>query len=579
MNDIRRMLRIAALRLFIADVFRAAISTASLAAWVLLALVVVQKLGPWTFPWQTLFGVAAGAVALVSLVIAAVRQPRGLALADEFDRRAGLRETVSTAVLLDGRPDAWSRAVIASASDRVRRVVLRDAMPIAVPSGWRTPLVVLAAAFLVLGLAPRHDLSGLLDRRADAEDGQAEIRSVALEVRSQEEQIREVLAKAGVTLPEEEQEQADPTAADKPKTPEEVKRAALKKLTKLSDELNKMSKSDSAQRLDAMRRALKNLRSPGPGPMQAFARNLARGDFAAAKSELEKLARSIESGEMSDEQKAEAARQIRRLASQMQALAEQRDALRSALEKAGMDPQQAAKLAADPDALKNALEQMQGLSPEQMRSLMNTAMNQQSACESMQSMAGSMAQMAQSMAGTQPSTQAMKKLSEQLTAAEMMQSELRAVGQALQQCRGQMQRLGESMCNNPGNAFCRYGHEGGPGAGIGSATVWNEVDGTQPPADDYVLKSEKTRVRNLGGPVIGSTLVYGAQIRGEARARFGEVARASAVRAAEAVETMQVQHRYRNAVRHYFGRLEALAGQQGEAPGRSDAETPSTDGG
>ncbi|HHN77961.1 MAG TPA: hypothetical protein ENK11_04705, partial [Phycisphaerales bacterium] len=336
MNDIRRMLRIAALRLFIADVFRVAISTASLAAWVLLALVVVQKLGPWTFPWQTVFGVAAGAVALVSLVIAAVRLPRGLVLADEFDRRAGLRETVSTAVLLDGRPDAWSRAVIASAADRVRRVVIRDAMPIAVPSGWRLPLAVLTAAVLILILAPRHDLSGLLNRRADAEAEQAEIRSVALEVRSQVEQIREVLAKAGVTLPEE--EQADTSAADKPKTPEEVKRAALKKLTKLSDELNKMSKSDSAQRLDAMRRALKKLRSPGPGPMQAFARNLARGDFAAAKSALEKMARSIESGEMSDEQKALAAEQLRRLASQMQALAEQRDALRSALEKTGMDP-------------------------------------------------------------------------------------------------------------------------------------------------------------------------------------------------------------------------------------------------
>ncbi|HHN77569.1 MAG TPA: hypothetical protein ENK11_02690 [Phycisphaerales bacterium] len=137
------------------------------------------------------------------------------------------------------------------------------------------------------------------------------------------------------------------------------------------------------------------------------------------------------------------------------------------------------------------------------------------------------------------------------------------------------------MCNNPGYAFCRFGSRSGSGGGIGSTTVWNEVDGTQPPDDDYILKSEKTRVRNLGGPVIGSTLVYGAQVRGEARARFGEVARASAVRAAEAVETMQVQHRYRNAVRHYFGRLEAIAGDDGKASGRSEnaPASPAGDGG
>ncbi len=580
MKDIQRTLRAAAGRLFLADLLRVLVSTATLAACVLLVLVAVQKLGPWTFRWPMIFAAAAGGSVIVSVLIAAARRPRGAALADEFDRRAGLRETVSTAVLLGGRPDAWSRAVVASASERVRRVVLRDVIPVTVPPGWRVPLVLLAAGLLGLRYAPRHDLSGLLNRRAEAEAERAEIRAVALEIRSQEQQIRDVLAEAGIELPEDERADTDPAAAARPGTPEEIKRSALKKLTKLNDELSKMKQGDTAKRLDAMRRALNKLRSPGPGPLDEFARRLARGDFAAAKSALDNLAKSIESGEMTEAQKSEAAEQLRRLASQMEALARQRDALRSALEQAGMDPAEASKLAADPDALKQALEQMQGLSPDQRQSLMNTAMNQQAACDSMQSMAGSMSRLARSMADPSQTMNSLGKLGEQLTEAEMMQAEMRAVNEALRRCSGQMQRLGESMCNNPGfsrsNSSCS-GISPGIGPGIGAAEAWREVDGDAPPADDYILKSEKTRVRNLGGPVIGSTLVYGAQIKGEARARFGEVARASAVRAAEAIETMQVQHQYRNAVRHYFGRLEAIAGRKSGEPS-SGEPAPADDG-
>lgn len=568
MKDIERVLRATARRLFLIGLLRALVLTGTVATSALLLLVAAEKLGPWTFPWRTVFGVAIGAVVLASLLIAAARRPRGLALADELDRRAGLRETVSTSVLIGEKGDAWSRAVTASASARVRRVVLRDAIPVRAPGGWRVPVALLALAVLALRFAPRHDLSGLLDRRAEVQTEQAEVRAVALEIRSQEKQLEESLAKAGVQLTDESGDD-DPAGNDKPKSVDEIKRAALKKLTRISDELNKMKQGDKARQLQAMKRALKKLRSPGPGPMNEFSRNLARGDFADAKKALSKVAESIKSGEMSEEERTRAAEQLRKLAEQMDALAAQRDALRNALEQAGMDPQQAAQLASDPDSLGEALEQMQGLSAEQMQSLLNRAMSQRAASDAMQSMAGSMSRLAQAMKnGSMQNMEPMQMLNQQLSSAEMMQAEMRAVDEAMGQCRGQMQQLGESMCNKPGygNGFFMSCAGNGVGPGIGAGDGGSMYDPDAAPADDYILKSEKTAVRNLGGPVIGSTLVYGAQVKGEAKARFDEVARASAKRAAEAIESMQVPREYRDAVRHYFGRFETIAGKQGKKP-------------
>ena len=62
-------------------------------------------------------------------------------------------------------------------------------------------------------------------------------------------------------------------------------------------------------------------------------------------------------------------------------------------------------------------------------------------------------------------------------------------------------------------------------------------------------------------------MVYGSQIRGEATAQFGEAVNASAVQAAEAIESMQVPREYHDAVRHYFGRLERAAKQESEKSG------------
>lgn len=571
MDDIRRLLRAASNRLVIADFLRTLVVFATAAAVTLAAVVAVEKLGPWTFDWRTIALAAAGLCVLGSALVVWMHRLRGVALADEIDRRAGLRETLSTALVHETRTDAWSAAVRDSAAERSRRVVLRDAVPIGAPRGWRVPVVILAVAGAALWLAPRHDLSGMLARAQEEDEQQAEIRATALEIKSNEDRLREILDNTPADLDEDKPTLDDPADPGEPKSAEELKRSALKKLTKLGDELNDLKNSDSAKQLEAIQQSMKRLKTPGPGPAEEFARSLARGKFADAKEALNELAKQVKSGEMSSEQKTQAAQQLKALAEQMEALAEQKEQLEEALKQAGMSEEQASKAAADPEALENALDQMGGMSQQQKDALMSMAQSQGSASEAMQSMAQAMSQMAQSMQNGQNSQsmqQSMQQMGDQLSQCEMASAEMASINQALSECQGQMEALGQSMCENPGSSMVM-------GNGLGSKIGWSdgesEADPDAPFGADFMFKGEKTDVPNRGGPIIGSTLVYGAQVRGEATAEFGAAASASAVEAAEAIDSMRVPREYHDAVRHYFGRLEKAAkdnaGEKAESEG------------
>ncbi|MBZ0171930.1 MAG: hypothetical protein K8E66_06085, partial [Phycisphaerales bacterium] len=146
----------------------------------------------------------------------------------------------------------------------------------------------------------------------------------------------------------------------------------------------------------------------------------------------------------------------------------------------------------------------------------------------------------------------------------------------------QMSQMGQSMCEcsgcKSGNGQCTgigNGLGNGFGMGIGKGDGGSLYDPDLAPADDYILKNEKTDVQNLGGPIIGSTLVYGAQVKGEAVAQFGEAVGASSAVAAEACESMQVPREYHGPVMHYFGRLEALAKQGDAGPAAGHKDEPS----
>ena len=102
-----------------------------------------------------------------------------------------------------------------------------------------------------------------------------------------------------------------------------------------------------------------------------------------------------------------------------------------------------------------------------------------------------------------------------------------------------------------GESQGKFGNgQGGPGQSGGGA----HHDNTDAPVGK--VDKMKANNKNGNGPIIGSRLVYGDQVRGESQAEYSAAVEAAAKAATEAIDTMQVPKELQGSVKHYFGTLE-----------------------
>lgn len=198
------------------------------------------------------------------------------------------------------------------------------------------------------------------------------------------------------------------------------------------------------------------------------------------------------------------------------------------------------------------------------------------ACSAMGQMAQGLQNPSQSGQQAMDGAQAM---GQQLSQMEMMQAEMQSAQMAMSEVQSQMQQMGQGMCENPGqgqgmNGAWRTGQNSAMGNGSGGPGRGNGV-GPQEQQTDYMLRTEKANVNTGEGPVIASTLVHGAQIRGESKQTFSAVASSASAEAAEAIEHSRVPRRHESAVQHYFGRLERAA--ESDAPSETGADDSGSD--
>jgi hypothetical protein len=161
MDDIHTVIQRAARRLFLIDLLGTIVFSAFLVLCVLAGLRIAQKLFPtFEIDWMLAGLIGLGATLAVALIASLVRRPDENSVARTIDERAGLRESISTALCVDENQDNWSKAIVGDASDRARRVVINDSLPIEAPK--RTYLPVLAGTIL-LGVwwIPGTDLMGI----------------------------------------------------------------------------------------------------------------------------------------------------------------------------------------------------------------------------------------------------------------------------------------------------------------------------------------------------------------------------------------------------------------------------------
>lgn len=587
MHEIRRVVGGARNRLTLMEWIRALVVLSTAALGGLIVAVVVQRTLGLSFPWPDVFLWTGVGVLGASVAWALIRRPGVHESARAVDAAADLRESMSTALVLERSSDPWAGAVIETARAKAGGVLLRRSMPVRGPAWWYSPVIAGVALVLAWVAMPSLDLLGRLARLKAEEDQKRQVVEVKADLSVKEQKLAEAMARAGLDL---KKEAGDlPGAVDPSLKPDEIQRAAVRRLSSLNERLNELKEGEKSQQLEALKEAMQQLRQPGPGPLQEMARNLSMGDFAKAEQSLAELARQMQAGEMTPEQREQLAKQLENLSQQLKQAAEKTQALEQALAKAGVDPEKAAELAkkmlSDPQAAKEMMEKVKQLSPEQQKKLAEMAKSMCEAAGQCSNLGQSLSDMAKAMGQQggqlgQQGMEAMAQAGQSLSDMEMLSQEMDGLSAALEECQGQLASMcegGGGQCDGDmmmagqggigeweeGESDMHGMGSGGPGKGMGPSTA-------DSPAAFKVDKS-KQEVANKGGPIIASRLVFGEQVKGESVAEFANAVESGTHSAAEALESNVIPRELHNAVKHYFGRLESRV--KAQTPTKPEGET------
>jgi hypothetical protein len=543
---------------------------------------------------------AVGAV-LVGLVVMAVRtyqaRVNALAAAVVLDQAAGLKERVSTALTCRQSSDPFAQATVHDAERIAGGVHVPSHVRYRAPGLWPWSLATVIIALIFFQFMPQLNL--LADEPPEDEEALAAVieerRSVEVALQAQMQKVQQRLQdKPALAALQEEIEKLE-LPNEPTKTPEDVRREAVKKIENASDQLRKRLEAGDLNSLDQLKRELAKLETPqGDDPGSKLAEALGSGDMEAAKKamgDLKKLLEeAAENGDAQAKQKlADMQEKLDDLAKQLAKLGDQSKLLKDLENKAGLSEEQARKLLEqlakqDPQKLAEELQKRlaeSGLTPEQIKELAKKIAQNQKACQQLKCMAQTMAQAAQACKQCQQGAPgdaaaaamqgamegAMGQLSD-LEMAEQMANELEAQLAELEDLKAGVCQ-GAGKCQGPPDPN-KIGQQG-PQEGYG----YGSRIGKERAA--HGLKASKANTRTQGGQIIGQMLIDGPQVRGEATAEVTEAVN-SAVRDAEnAVEREEVQRQYERVVRLYFERLAGLMNEQAQSQGMDDQDASESD--
>ena len=511
----------------------------------------------WREQWG--WGVALALASALALTI--ITRPDKTRLARQIDDAAGLPQSVSTANWLASATSEWAHAVRHQAERAVAGLRVREIFPLHWRRRW-TGLPIAALAFAIVWLMPAYNLPAALmtEDQREQQAKQGAVEQAEVEVAKIEEEIASLEDGLGQELEdlldEAEQEQDRAEAS----TPEDVRTRAIQKMAKVGQELDKQAQQNKEiQQLSEMRKRMAQLRdsTSNDSPLKELTRAMQRGDFQGASEALSKLEKSMQN--MSQEQQEALAAEMKNLAEQLEKLAQDSKALEETLANAGVDP----SLANDLEALKKALEQMQGLTQEQREQLMQMAQQNAEACKQCQAMGQCMMNMQATMCQGGNCSGMMANLNGEFAKLANAQMQANQLNMMQAKLALSMQKLGASqgMCNSFGN------NPGGTkGSPFGSGN--SEMDAL--PDDAVAADPQKSPSIDDGSTlVIGRSLIDAGQVRGESRATFQSVMLAGGQAASRAMEDKQFPREYHDAVQSYFS--STFQTEQADDQERTDA--------
>ncbi len=590
MGQITTVLRRAGWRLGVARFIEALIVLSTASLGLALVLRVVQQLILFNVAWWTILAVTPAVVLVLALGWALARRQGEAAVARRVDEGADLREALSTAISLRGSDDPWARNMLESAEQQARGVNVARAVPIVAPRWWPSPLVAALVLLVVWLVVPPMDVLGRGAVAKKEQVKQEQVEQAKVESQAAVAKVAEALKRLDPEAGKDKAELELPKNAEL--KPDDIRRAAVKSLTNLKDRLEAVKNNPQMQAAQQTLDKLKQLRTPGQGPLSEVARELAKGDFKSASEALQKLAEKLDSKSLSAKEMEELKKQLESMSKQLADLAKDQSALEQKLQQMGLDK----KLAGDPKALEAALqagsEASKHLTQEQKQQLQQMAQAMQQTSQACQSMSQSMQQAAQASNKNgmgEQGQQAMSQMASQMGDMQAAAQDLASVQAGLSEAKFQMAQMSSGMgqCDNPGMGAAQNGMMGNGRFGEGDSTL-AQGQGRGGPGQSQggggmgeseapeKWQQRKFKTTNTGqGPIIGSSVVEGESIRGEAKAAFQSAVEAAEAAASEALESNVVERQYHGPLKHYTAALSGKAGKPGTtAPGASTPGTP-----
>ena len=514
-------------------------------------------------------GVIVGALAALAMWHYFTRMTRmpDVAVASVIDVRMKLHDRLSTAVAVAERTDAFARAAVEDgiriATDKRMQEALARAIPIAAPRRWWAgpTLTAIACAiwWFVPGLSMGHAAQDLTKSETELqsarEAARMQIDSLQAQIESKPE-LSQALADAG----SDKKLSGDPSE-EKLKSADDVRRETTRQVNDLSKRLDDLLQGEKAQQLEAMKEALGRIEPTKAGPLKKLAEALKRGDAQRAKSELADLQKQVKDATMDEQSRAELAAQLSELAKQLKEGAEANDALKKALENAGLD----GDLAKNPAAAKAAVEAAKNLNEEQVQALKQALQAQAKSNESMDKLAracesmcsqckngGAKAGKSQSKAsqggeGGKSSDETGEGdaglASDALSEMEMLNELMKDAESARSQCQKSSCSGGATPSDQSGRSSMNANRAQGQG---GQRTKEQTATGT---------RARKEKVESTGGDVIARQLVEAPPVVGESRATLQQLSGDIGTGSEEGTEEDPVPANLREVHKHYFGDL------------------------
>jgi hypothetical protein len=478
--------------------------------------------------WYGSWVIAAGVLALlITSVMTWIGRPTQIDAATEIDRRFGLRERLSSSMMLSPE-DRETNLGQALASDANRKAEVLD-VPSKFDWGFRRQLLIPVLPLLLSAL-----YFYIPDRGLDVAKTKDTLTTNQVKNSTQPllEQIKKKREQAEKENLKDAVEMFKKLEGELEKMQGENKldsKQALAKLNDIKEQLNERRKE--LGNADSLKKNLKNMEQFEKGPADKLADALKKGDFEKAEEALEELMENIKSGKMDPAD-------LQKLQKQMEQLSQ---SLKQAVE-------------AHEQAKQNLMEQ---LKQAQQNGDNQKAGELQRKLDQMQAMDSSMAQM-QQMAemmskcencmknGDQEGLQeAMSQMASQMQEMNMNDSQL----QDLDQLMDELSECKNGMCNKPGMGSMMSQN---PGQGMGEG----QGDGERPEEENDVdYYDTKVRHQMKQGETIFAGKIGGENRKGVSRVEVIEKLAEEMASEPEALDDTPAPKTQKDHTRSYFNSL------------------------